>query len=101
MARVLLEHSRTAVAWVDSYTCVGSGAPVANYIAETMFSSEMTVAQAIHVACYLLKQTKTFGVMCGGDSHVVVIPATGVVELILPDRIKKLESKRPRYRARQ
>ena len=97
---VLLEHSRTAVAWVESYACVGTGAPVANYIAETMFASTMTVQQTVHVACYLLKQTRRFGVMCGGDSHVIVIPASGPMELVQPEQIKKLEHRRPRYRAR-
>lgn len=96
--RVLLEHSRTAVAWVQSYSCVGVGAPVANYIAETMFTGGMSIQDTIPIACYLLKQTKTFGVMCGGASHVIVIPASGPAEFIDPERIKKLESRRPRLR---
>lgn len=96
--RVLLEHSRTAVAWVDGYSCTGAGAPVANYIAETFFRRNMSMQEAIPLACYLLRQAKTFGVMCGGDSHVLTIPFVGPAEFVPFQTIKKLENKRPRVR---
>lgn len=74
---VLYETDRRACSEVSGFSCVGSGAPVGNYVGSNLFSSALPVDWGLVSAAYLIQQTKAYGEDCGGDTNLVVIPNTG------------------------
>ena len=64
------EHS---VAWVSSYTCIGSGMMVARASAEPLYKVSMSVKEVSFVAAYALGQAKKYGFGCGSQSQIVLI----------------------------
>ncbi len=85
------ETDRRACSHVDSMLCVGSGAPVGNYVASTLFSSALPVMWGQVAAAYLIQQTKAYGEDCGGDTNIVVIPNAADAVVLPPERIRYLE----------
>lgn len=87
----LYETSRTGVAEVRDYRCVGAGSPVANYIAGTMFSPSLSSFWCQAFAAYLIQQTKAYGLDCGGGSSVVVIRKDGPSVLLPTAKLPQME----------
>jgi hypothetical protein len=83
----LFEHSRTAVADVQAFKSIGSGAPIADYLAETLFDQSATVLSASTLACYVLQQCKKFAPFCGGASSVILMSSTGQTGFATSSRI--------------
>lgn len=88
---LLFESSRTALSPVVDYRCVGSGSPVANLIAGTMFSPSLPVLWGRIFASYLIQQTKTHGLYCGGNSNIAVMSNDGQALLLKGDQVRELE----------
>lgn len=74
---VLYESHRRACAVVDGFACVGSGAPVGNYVASTLFSKTLPVMWGRVIAAYVIQQSKAYGEDCGGDTNLTVLRNNG------------------------
>lgn len=74
---VLYESDRRACAVVDGFSCLGSGAPVANYIASTLLSTTLPVMWGRIIAAYLIQQSKAYGEDCGGDTNIAILQNNG------------------------
>lgn len=88
----LFESSRTSLAPVMDYRCVGTGSPVGNYIAGTMFSQQLPAHWGQALAAYLIQQTKTHGEDCGGNTNIVLIPNDGPAVFLSPTKIAQSEA---------
>jgi hypothetical protein len=88
---VLYETDRRACAEVQAFACVGSGAPVGNYVASTTFMSQLESGWAEISAAYVIQQAKAYGDDCGGDTNIVVVPNAGRVTELSPERVRKRE----------
>lgn len=89
---VLYESHRRACAVVDGFSCVGSGAPVGNYIASTLFSKTLPVMWGRVVAGYLVQQSKAYGEDCGGDTNITVLQNNGKLVNLEPEKIRISEA---------
>lgn len=88
----LYETDRRACSKVLSFACVGSGAPIGNYVASTTFTSVLASSWGEMAAAYVIQQAKAYGDDCGGDTAIIVLPNDGKVEELSLDRIRKLEA---------
>lgn len=70
---VLYETDRRACSEVARFSCVGTGAPVGNYVSSIFFSPSLSVMWAQVAAAYVIQQTKAYGDDCGGDTNIVIL----------------------------
>jgi 20S proteasome alpha/beta subunit len=87
----LYETDRRACSEVLAFACVGSGAPVGNYVASTTFSPTLSSAWAEISAAYVIQQSKAYGDDCGGDTNIIVVPNDGTALALSRARIRRLE----------
>ena len=87
----LYESSRTGVSEITDYRCVGAGSPVGNYIAGNLFSPSLSVLWGQVCAAYLIQQTKAYGMDCGGETSIVVMPKDGPAVLLPPAEVRQIE----------
>lgn len=88
----LYETSASVLSRVDSYACIGSGADLGSYLCETWLGGNTpSIAVAIPVMVYLLQQVKKYSLMCGGDSHVLMMGFNGHVAYLTADETHYIE----------
>lgn len=87
----LYESSRASIAPVENVACVGSGAPIANYIASVFHSPAFSVDWGQILAAYLIQQAKTYGEDCGGDTNIVVMKQDESSRDLSPEKVRELE----------
>jgi hypothetical protein len=73
----LFTNSEKTLAPVQSYMCIGTGAELGCYLAETFHSSSFDSFYAKAFASYMLQETKRFCEACGGESVVLAMKASG------------------------
>ena len=73
--------------------CVGAGFALGLYFARSLFSEPMPIAWAKVVAAHLIKNVKQYSGGCGGETHLIELPADGLPLFETDQRvIEKLES---------
>jgi 20S proteasome alpha/beta subunit len=84
----LLWTSESAVAFVDKYQVVGSGADLARYAIDPLFMVDMTLEETILLAVHALRVAKKGDPNCGGTSEFAVLLnsglGTGIADLTIP-----------------
>jgi 20S proteasome alpha/beta subunit len=87
----LIRTSETAVLRVDRYEVLGSGGEIAEYILKRMYSEDLTIAQAVALAIYLMAEVKQRGQGCGGETNISVLRADGEMFEVLQDQVAEYE----------
>jgi 20S proteasome alpha/beta subunit len=87
----LYESDKTALGRVDVSQCIGCGTSLGLYFADHFFESTMPLQWGRVVAAHLLQQTKMYARDCGGESHILEVPAVGEPTYVAPAVIEALE----------
>lgn len=76
----LFKLTRTSITKVDSYSFLGTGEYLANYLARLHWSFGLTLKEAEALAVYVIKRVKTHVPYCGGDTKIATLSSSGVLE---------------------
>jgi len=58
-------------------TCIGWGAGVGSYVADSLYTIRMSVKWASIVGAHLIRIAKQYAADCGGDTHILTLPLIG------------------------
>lgn len=88
----LFKSAESALLTGDAYEIAGSGAPLGNYLVQTLTGRKpITVDEGEIVAVQVVKQAKTFVPYCGGKTQIWILHSDGRLEQPSPDRIEAIE----------
>jgi 20S proteasome alpha/beta subunit len=74
----LLSARENAVSIVRDYECLGAGQFLTNYLLPKMFRhSGMGLADTVHIAMHVLRETKNYVDSCGGGTEIIVLRKDG------------------------
>lgn len=77
--------------------CIGCGQSLGLYFADWLFRPHMPFRYTRVIAAHLLKQTKRYVKYCGGQSHILMIPAdSGMPYRLKREEIHELETQHQR-----
>jgi 20S proteasome alpha/beta subunit len=82
----MLAARENAVNIVHDYECLGAGQFLTNYLIPKIFRhSSMGLADTVHIALHVLRETKNYVDSCGGGSEIIVLRKDGTFGM--PDAI--------------
>jgi len=89
---MVLKTDRTAIAIIDSWGFVGSGAVLAEYLAEKLFMPGLSTAVMIHLVLQLFRELKIKGAYVGGNTEIHAVRRGNDAELFF--NLEEIEDQR-------
>lgn len=74
---VLIRTDDTAVVHDHGFQAVGAGFILARHLADTLYSSDMSIREGYFLAIYILRLAKKYVPGCGGQTSILGIDAAG------------------------
>jgi hypothetical protein len=79
----LLRAGNTTVERIQEFECVGTGAPLGNWLARIFYNSEVPIELFTVAALYIVQEAKANIPFCGGGTHVYALKRN-------TDKVKKM-----------
>jgi hypothetical protein len=89
---VLIKSANTLVIGSIKFECIGIGAVLARYLADSFYADSLSLSQGVSLATYILRIAKNYVPKCGGQTSIATFSDSAEINFDFDAQVAALES---------